>query len=161
MAQHPPLQHEFWTAITTADAPLERVVPYNPPTGTLWTPTDAVYLGDTAGSTAEVSDLGSVRGSRSVVVARGALAVQVGSGTGRVYAVLESEEGTQEVLQRPVSVTAVSALEFVGFYDVMIGSIGISADGSRLVATSSGNQAHQIYFAGQVYYEVELRDAAG
>lgn len=161
MAQHPSLQHEFWTAITTADAPLERVVPYNPPTGTLWTPTDAVYLGDTAGSTAEVSDLGSVRGSRSAVVARGTLAVQVGSGTGRVYAVLESEEGTQEVLQRPVSVTAVSALEFVGFYDVMIGSIGISADGSHIVATSTGNQAHQIYFAGQVYYEVELRDAAG
>lgn len=161
ISRHPPLQHPLWTALTTADAPVERLVPYNPPTGAMWSSVDAVYLGDTEASGVEVSDAVSVRGSRSRVVARGAVALTMGAGRGRVYAVLESEEGTREVLHRSVSVSAVSALEFVGFYDVMIGSIGVSADGGHLVATSTGDQAHQIYFAGQVYYRIELRDAVG
>lgn len=160
-SRHPSLQHPLWTFLTTADTPLERVVPYNPPTGTIWSATDAVYLGDTEARGVEVGDLASVQGSRSTVVARGAVASTLGAGRGRVYAVLQSEEGTREVLHRSVPVTAVSALEFVGFYDVMIGSLGVSADGSHLVATSTGDQAHQIYFAGRVYYQVELQDAAG
>jgi hypothetical protein len=156
-----PLANEIWTSLVSTDAPLERTVPYNPPTGAMSTSVVFVHLGDTVASDVRVDDIGSLGGSRSSLIERGAVALQMGPSAGRVYALLESAEGTQEVLQRTVSVTAASALEFVGFYDVMIGSIAPSADGTHLVATSLGNQAHQFSFAGRVYYEIELRDAAG
>lgn len=157
----PALVHDIWTVLLSTDAPVERIVPYNPPTGALSSSISSVYLGDSVASDVWADDLRSLNGARSSLVERGALALQVGPSTGRVYALLRSPEGTLEVLQRTVAVTAVSALEFVGFYDVMIGSIAISADGSHLIATSLGNQAHPIYFAGQDYYTVELCDAAG
>ena len=160
IARLPALTHDIWTYVLSTDAPIERNVPYNPPTGALSSGVTSVYLGDVTASVS-VDDLRSISGAPSTVVARGVVAAQIGPGAGRVYAVLQSAEGTQEVLQRVVAVTAVSALEFVGFYDVMIGSIAISAEGTHLVATSLGNQAHPIYFAGVEYYTVEFCNADG
>lgn len=157
----PPLTHDIWTPMLTTEAPVETVVAYNPPTGTLSATVSSVYLGETEAPRLTVDDLSSVRGSRSRVVARPVTALEIGESVGRVAAVLESDEGTQDVLQRTVAVRAVSALEFVGFYDVTIGWIALSADASRYVATSLGNQAHPIYFADRVYYSVELRGADG
>lgn len=89
------------------------------------------------------------------------LAINVGSMEGRLLAILQSSDATQEALTRTVPVTVTSALGFVGIYDVRSGWIGMSRDGKRLVVTSTGVAPHDYSFTGKLYYQVALQNARG
>lgn len=155
-----PLANDIWTALLSNDSPVERNVPYGPPTGSLSGAPRSVYLGQTDTAGVRVISPTESDGSRCDVVRTGVVAAQIGSDAGRVFAVLRARDGASEALTQLVDVTAVSVLEFVGLGDVMIGSIGLSADGKRLVATSLGNPAHS-YFSGTTYYRVDVLTSAG
>lgn len=156
----PALQNHIWTAIDSRDSRRERDVGYNLPVGVLTTADVTLSLGDRDAVAATVSGLSTLDGSASSVVARESVAVNVGPREGRVLAVLQASDATQEVLWHAVPVTVTSALEFVGWYDKIAGWIGMSADGTRLVATSTGAPPHEVYFRGKSYYQVTLQNAS-
>lgn len=160
-SSYPPLEHAPWSWTVSSQARRERAVPYDLPVGTIATDVVAIELGNTDGRDVSVGGLRTLAGNASRVVSTGSVAQRVGDGAGTVFALIEAPDGTQDALTRIVSVTSKSALEFIGFYDVWIGWIGISRDGRRLVATDLGNPAHPYYFAGKTYYRVELMDASG
>lgn len=160
LQSYPALQNQIWTATDSRDAHRERTVGYNLPVGTFAASNAALYLGDRDSSIGNVSETSSLDGSPSSVVGRESSAVNVGPTEGRVVAILQATDGTQEVLWRAVPVTVTSALEFVGWYDKRAGWIGMSADGSRLVVTSTGATPHEYYFQGKLYYQVTLQNAS-
>lgn len=160
LGSFPALQNQIWTAIDSRDAHRERTVGYNLPVGVLSAPNVTLYLGETTSSAGSVSGLSTLDGSPSSVVGRESTAVNVGPGEGRVLALLQASDGTQEMLWRPAPVTVTSALEFVGIYDVRAGWIGMSKDGKRLVVTSTGVAPHDYYFQGKLYYQVTLQNTA-
>jgi len=155
---YPALQNQIWTAIDSRDAHRERAVGYNLPVAVLSAPTAALYLGDRDSSIGSVSGLSTLDGSPSSVRGRESSAINVGPTEGRVVAILQASDATQEVLWRAVPVTVTSALEFVGWYDKRAGWIGMSADGKRLVVTSTGATPHEYYFQGKLYYQVTLQN---
>ncbi len=159
LQSYPALQNQIWTAIDSRDAHRERTVGYNLPVGTFAASNAALYLGDRDSSIGNVSKTSSLDGSPSSVVGRESSAISVGPTEGRVVAILQATDGTQEVLWRAVPVMVTSALMFVGWYDKLVGWIGMSADGSRLVVTSTGATPHEYYFQGKLYYQVTLQNA--
>jgi len=159
LGSHPALQNQIWTAIDSRDAHREREVGYNLPVGALSAESVSLYLGDRTTSSGEVTGLSTLAGSASALVARECVAINVGPEEGRLLALLQASDATQEALWRTVPVTVASALEFVGIYDVRAGWIGMSRDGKRLVVTSTGVAPHDYYFKGKLYYQVTLQNS--
>ncbi|MEX0152547.1 M60 family metallopeptidase [Microbacterium sp. LMI1-1-1.1] len=161
LASYPALQNKIWTAIDSRDAHREREVGYDLPVGSLSSKTGSLNLGERDGASGVVSGASTLGGSSSTVVAQQSSAPEVSPTAGRLLAVLEAPDGTQEVLWHDrVPVTATSALQFHGLSDVVGGWLGISRDGSRLVATSTGEVLHE-YFTGKPYYKITVQDADG
>lgn len=160
-AAYPSLEHQISAAIDSRDAFVERRVGYNVPLGNLSGEGMTLDLGDNQATGGEVTGLTSLAGSPSRLVSRGSAAINVGPGQGHLFAVLEADDRTPELLIQAVDVTVNSALEFVGIYDIRAGWVGISRDGTHLVATSTGFAPHDYYFQGKLYYELTLLNARG
>lgn len=160
-SSHPALTHRISAAIDSRDAVVERAVGYNVPVADFSIPGVTLDLGDSHATQGAVTGLTSLAGTPSRVVSRGSTAINVGPGEGRMFAVLEADDRTPELLSRTVGVTVTSALEFVGIYDIRAGWLGISRDGSHLVATSTGFAPHDYYFRGKLYYRLTLLDPRG
>ncbi len=161
LGSYPALQNQIWTAIDSRDAHREREAGYNLPIGALSTANVSLYLGDRTTSSGEVTGLSTLAGSASTLVTRESVAINVGPEEGRLLALLQASDATQEVLWHTVPVTVTSALEFVGIYDIRAGWIGMSRDGKRLVVTSTGFAPHDYYFKGKLYYQVTLQNSRG
>ena len=159
LSSYPALQNQIWTAIDSRDAHREREVGYNLPVGALSVANVSLYLGDRTTSSGEVTGLSTLDGSASTLVARESAAINVGPTEGRLLAILQASDATQEVLWQTVPVTVTSAMQFVGIYDISAGWLGMSQDGKRLVATSTGFAPHDYYFKGKLYYQITLQNS--
>ena len=159
IAAYPRLTTQPWTSTTSGSTTRERTLTYDLPVGTITSPT-SVALGATTSSSVEVSSLRTLAGSSASVLRTGVLATTLGDGAGRVYAVCQAADGTQELLYRSVNVTLISGIQFAGLGDRPVGWISLLPETGVFAAASTGRAAH-VYFAGQAYYSITLRDASG
>lgn len=159
LAGYPALSTQPWASTTSGSTVREKTITYDLPVATVTGPTK-VALGATTSSSIVVAGLRTLGGASASVVRTGVTATSLGPGAGAVYAICQAVDGTQELFSQRVDVTVESGIQFTGLGDRLLGWISLVPETGVLAATSTGQRAH-VYFAGQVYYSVTLRDAGG